>query len=200
MTLSFKTQVNLFFRKLISYFLKGLLYVSPMGIILYTLYQAFNWVDGILQPYLPKFHEFKIPGLGLLIILTIITIFGYFGQTVVAKPFKLIVERLIQKAPLLNMVYTSLRDFMEAFVGKEKKFKQPVLVKISSETDIERMGFITQNDLTELGITDKIAVYLPFSYAFSGEVLIVPSTYVRTVDIPAGEWMKFIVSGGVTRV
>jgi uncharacterized membrane protein len=198
--------INYNLKKLVNYFLQGLLYVTPLGLTIYIIQKIFVFTDGILAPlideYLKTNFHFKhsIPGLGLILILVLITVLGYFGQTVFAKPFKLALERLIKKAPILHMVYTSIRDFMEAFVGKEKKFNQPVLVKVSKTTDLEKLGFITQTDLTELKIKDKVAVYFPHSYAFSGELFIVPSDQVTFIDIPAGEMMKFIVSGGVTKV
>ena len=187
-------------KKLINYFLQGLLYVAPLGLTIYMIYLTFNFTDNLLAQPIEEFLHFKIPGLGLVLILIIITTLGFFGQTVIAQPFKLVIERLIKRAPILHMVYTSIRDFMEAFVGKEKKFNQPVLVRVNNISNLEKIGFITQNDLSELDIKDKVAVYFPHSYAFSGELFIVPREDVRPVDLPAGEMMKFIVSGGVTRV
>jgi uncharacterized membrane protein len=192
--------INYHFKKLVNYFLQGLLYVTPLGLTIYIIKIIFVFSDGILAPIIEGFLKFSIPGLGLILILLIITFLGFIGQTVIAKPFKLVIERLIKKAPILHMVYTSIRDFMEAFVGKEKKFNQPVLVKVSKTTDLEKIGFITQTDLSELKIKDKVAVYFPHSYAFSGELFIVPADQVTTIDVPAGEMMKFIVSGGVTKV
>ena len=190
---------NFIMRKIVNNFLQGLLFVSPIGLTAYLIFLAFQTIDGILSPIEDHF-KFYIPGLGILAMLIVITILGYIGQTVIAKPFKALLERLITKAPFLNMVYSSIRDFMQAFVGKEKKFNQPVSVIVSNNPEIERFGFITQHDLSELNIPNKVAVYFPLSYAFTGELLIVPSEQVRTLDIPSGELMKFIVSGGVTRV
>jgi uncharacterized membrane protein len=194
------SQFNYLMKKLTSYFLQGLLYSAPFGITIYVIYLVFAFSDGILKPIIESYLKFPVPGLGILIMVILITLIGIIGQTVVAQPFKAAMERLIQKAPLLNMVYTSIRDFMEAFVGREKKFKQPVRVIVSQNPEIERFGFMTQHDLSELNIHNKVAVYFPFSYAFTGELLIVPAEFVKTLDIPAGELMKFIVSGGVTRV
>jgi uncharacterized membrane protein len=198
--------VNYHFKRFVNYFLQGLLYVTPLGLTIYIIQKIFVFTDSILAPiienYLKYYFHFKhsIPGLGVILIVLIITFMGFAGQTVIAKPFKLVVERLLKKAPILYMVYTSIRDFMEAFVGKEKKFNQPVLVKVSKTTDLEKLGFITQTDLSDLKIKDKVAVYFPHSYAFSGELFIVPADQVTSVDAPAGEMMKFIVSGGVTKV
>jgi uncharacterized membrane protein len=187
-------------KRFTSYFLQGLLYSAPIGITIYVIYAVFNFSDGILKPLIESYLKFPVPGLGILIMVILITLIGIIGQTVVAQPFKAALERLIQKAPLLNMVYTSIRDFMEAFVGREKKFNQPVSVIVCHNPEIERFGFITQHDLSELNIPNKVAVYFPFSYAFTGELLIVPAESVKPLDIPSGELMKFIVSGGVTRV
>ena len=65
---------------------------------------------------------------------------------------------------------------------------------------LKKMGFVTQTDLTELKIKDKVAVYFPHSYNFSGELFIVPNEHITPLDIPAAEAMKFIVSGGITKV
>jgi uncharacterized membrane protein len=89
---------------------------------------------------------------------------------------------------------------MEAFVGKEKKFNQPVRVKVNLISDLEKLGFITESDLSDLGIKDKVAVYFPHSYNFSGELFIVPVSQITPLDVPAGVLMKFIVSGGVTKM
>lgn len=187
-------------KKLTSYFLQGLLYAAPIGITIFVIYQVFTFIDDILKPLIEGYLKHSIPGLGLLLIVIMITLAGIIGQSVFAQPFKAAMERLLKKIPALNMVYTSTRDFMEAFVGKEKKFNQPVRVVINQHPEIERFGFITQTDLSELGITNKVLVYFPFSYGFNGEIMAVPTENVKPVDIPAGEMMKFIISGGVTRV
>jgi uncharacterized membrane protein len=187
-------------RKLVNYFLQGMLYAAPLGITIYVIYLAFAFTDGILKPIIEGYLKLHIPGLGILLMISFITLVGIVGQSVVAQPFKAALERLILKAPFLHMVYTSIRDFMEAFVGKEKKFNQPVRVIINREPELERFGFITQHDLSDLNLSGKVAVYFPFSYGFNGEVIIVPQDCVKPLDLPAGEVMKFIISGGVTRV
>lgn len=194
------SRFNYIMKKFTSYFLQGLLYSAPIGITLYVIFLVFEFMDGILKPLIEAYLKTHIPGLGLLLMVLFITMVGVLGQSVVAQPFKAAIERLIQKAPVLHMVYTSIRDFMEAFVGKEKKFNQPVSIVVSKDPEILRFGFITSHDLTEIGLKDKVAVYIPLSYGFMGELFIVPAENVKPVDIPAGEMMKFIVSGGVTRV
>jgi uncharacterized membrane protein len=195
-----RVRYNNIIKQLVGFFLQGLLYAAPLGLTIYFIYKGFIFIDEILKPYLKQHFHVTFPGLGMVIIVVSIILIGIVGQSVVAQPFKMLVERLIKRTPVLNIIYSFLRDFMEAFVGKEKKFNQPVLVKLGQNPDVERLGFITQTDLTDLGLKDKVAVYLPWSYNFSGELYIVPATSITLVDLPAGEVMKFIISGGVTRV
>lgn len=195
-----KQKQDALIKRLVNYFLQGLLYFAPLGLTIAMIFVVFKWVDDILRPLIEDFLKIHIPGLGFVLIIIIITFLGYIGQTVVARPFKLIVERLIKRAPLLHMVYTSIRDFMQAFVGKEKKFNQPVLVKLNHASDIEKLGFVTQTDLSDLQIKGKVAVYFPHSYNFSGELFVVPAENVTPLDVNAGELMKFIVSGGVSKM
>jgi uncharacterized membrane protein len=196
----FRKWLDITSRKFFNYFLQGLLFAAPIGITGYIIYLVFGFSDGILKPIIETFLHFSIPGLGLVIMVILITILGYGGQSVIAKPFKVLLERLLKRVPLLQMVYSSIRDFMEAFVGKEKKFNQPVLVKVNKTSELEKLGFITETDLSFLGITEKVAVYFPHSYNFSGELFIVPADQVKPLDVNAGELMKFIVSGGVTKM
>lgn len=196
----YRKKFDIISRKLFNYFLQGLLFAAPIGITGYIIYLVFNFSDDILRPLIEGIIHFSIPGLGLLILIILITLLGYAGQSVIAKPFKAMLERGLKKVPLLQMVYSSIRDFMEAFVGKEKKFNQPVRVKVNLVSDLEKLGFITESDLSDLGIKDKVAVYFPHSYNFSGELFIVPASQVTPLDVPAGVLMKFIVSGGVTKM
>ena len=187
-------------RKLISYFLQGLLYISPLGITIFILYSLFGFFDGLLRSSLQTWFHVDIPGLGLLITLVLLTIIGFVGQTVIAQPVKRYLTKIIRQTPFLQTIYTTTKDFVEAFLGKEKKFVHPVLVKMSSSFDLEKIGFVTQTDLSELHIKDKVAVYFPQSYSFSGDMFIVPSENVTPLDISPNSAMKFAVTGGVSKV
>jgi uncharacterized membrane protein len=186
---------NNYFKRLISkfarYFIQGAILVIPITLTIYIVYNAISFIDHLLPVH--------YPGLNLIIIITTITLLGAFGSTIILQPFINYFERMMERAPLVKVIYTSLKDLLSAFVGKEKKFNQPVLVKINSTDEIMRLGFITQEDLTFIGIENKyVAIYFPHSYNFSGNLLVVPVKNVIKISGPSAEVMKFIVSGGVT--
>ncbi len=185
-------------KKLFRYFLQGLLYIAPVAITAYIIYLIFTFVDGLLQTILEDFLGRSIPGLGVLIIILFLILIGFLGQTIIARPLKKLFNEILQRVPLLRVIYSALNDLFSAFVGTEKKFNQPVLVLVNPVSNLEKLGFLTEEDLSLLNIKDKVAVYFPHSYNFSGELFIVPSDSITHVDINPAEVMKFIVSAGIS--
>jgi uncharacterized membrane protein len=195
-----KNTLSLFAKKIFNYFLQGLLFIAPIGITLYVIYLVFTFIDNILKAYLIDIIGFRIPGLGIVILFFFISIVGILGQTIIAKPIKNWTANVLKRMPLLQTIYNTLKDFFSAFVGKEKRFSKPVLVKVNLISNLEKLGFITEEDLSDFNITDKVAVYFPHSYNFSGELFIVPKEQVTPVTVPPAVVMKFIVSAGIARV
>lgn len=185
-------------KKLINYLLQGLLYIAPLGITAYLIYASFNFVDGLSQKLLNRFFDFEIPGLGLLSLMIFLIFIGFLGRTIIAQPLKKVFRKIIDKVPLLNFIYSALNDLFSAFVGKEKKFNQPVLVRVNLNSDLEKLGFVTEEDLDIIRAEGKVAVYFPHSYNFSGELFVVPRDQIKHLDINSSELMRFIVSAGLT--
>ena len=175
-------------KRLLAYFLQGLLYTLPIAATIYVVIEAIVLIDGIIPS--------EVPGLGILILIVLVTLVGFLGSTIIVQQF-FSLEKLLDRIPLIKIIYTSIKDLLSAFVGKKKRFNQPVLVKM--EGQVERLGFVTQEDLSDLGIpTSKIGVYIPFSYAVTGNLIIVPKENVTLIDANSADIMKFIISGGVT--
>ena len=185
-------------KKLINYLLQGLLYLAPLSITAYVFYAAFNFIDGLSQKIITQFFDIHIPGLGLLSLLAFLILIGFLGKTIIAQPLKKVFRKIIDSVPLLNFIYSAFNDLFSAFVGKEKKFNQPVLVKINIDSNLEKLGFITEENLDIVQSEGKVAVYFPHSYNFSGELFILPRNQITPLDVNSSEMMKFIVSAGLT--
>lgn len=180
-------------KKFINYFLQGLLYIVPITVTLYVVVWTFQKIDGILP--------FQFPGLGLIIIISLITIIGFLGSAVITSPINAFFQNLLKRAPLLKTIYSSVKDLMNTFVGNKKGFSEPVLVKVYENSTIERIGFITNEDVESLNIAKgKVLVYMPHSYAISGQLFVVEKKNVSPIDKSSAEIMKLIVSGGVTEI
>ena len=187
-------------KKLTSYFLQGLLFLAPISITIYVIYIVFDFSDNLLQELLSEMIGREIPGLGILIMVAFLTVLGYVGQTIIARPFKVFFHKIIHTIPLLELIYSAIKDFFSAFVGKDKKFNKPVLFKINPNDNANRIGFITNQNLEAFGAEDMVAVYVPFSYTFTGETYLVSNDAIKLINAPASEVMKFLVAGGIADV
>lgn len=187
-------------KRITQYFLQGVLLVAPVAIIIYILYSLFITLDGLLINKLESLLGFKIPGLGILVSFVFLTVLGFIGETALVRPMKKVIQKLIEKIPILNLLYSSLNDLFSAFVGKEKKFNTPVKVLFNKENNLWKLGFVTRETMETIGNKELAAVYFPHSYNFSGELYLVPSERLTKIDISPAETMKFIVSGGVTQL
>jgi len=165
----------------------------PVVLTIWAIILAFNFL-GSLLPWENKIFN-------VLIIICFIVIMGFLGGSILANPIKAYFRDILERAPLIKTIYEAIKDLLSAFVGEKKRFDKPVLVKVNKNSELEKLGFITDEDLSDLGISNgKIAVYLPHSYNFSGNLFIVPKENVTPIDRPASEVMKYIVSGGVVDV
>jgi uncharacterized membrane protein len=177
-------------RRFIRYFFSGTLFIVPLVATAYFIYFSFQKLDSLLNlPY---------PGLGFAIILITITGFGYLTTNFAFKTFADWFDHGMNKIPLVKLIYSAVKDLLGAFVGDKKKFNKPVLVRINKDNNLFQIGFITQPDLTELGLNDMVVVYFPHSYAFSGFHYFVSKENIKPLNISGPTAMKFIVSGGVS--
>ena len=176
--------------KIVRYFFNGTLFIVPLVATIYVIVVGFRWLDSRLDlPY---------PGVGFVIILTAITLFGYFTTNFAFQTFSNWFDHGINRIPMVKLIYSSVKDLLAAFVGDKRKFNKPVLVTVNKENTIHRIGFITQADLTEIGLPDMVVVYFPQSYAFAGDHFVVSRENVTPLNISGSAAMKFIISGGVS--
>ncbi|MBC7914011.1 MAG: DUF502 domain-containing protein [Pyrinomonadaceae bacterium] len=187
---------------LLNYFFKGVLVVVPLGAAIFLIYWIISTIDKALNLSNVLWVDTSgnpvyIPGLGILTVLVIILIVGIIVTNFITDPIKFWFSRWIKRIPLLNFFYSSIKDFTEAFVGDEKKFSEPVLVEIN-ETGLKQIGFITHKNLKKIKLPGEVAVYLPFSYSFAGQLFIVKTERVQPLNMSASAAMKFVVSGGVS--
>lgn len=186
-------------QRLFNYFIRGLLFVAPVGLTLLLLFSAFESIDSLFRiRFESQQGEYFIPGLGLVTILLGTMLIGFVFTVLLPQTIQLWLERGIKNLPLVKVFYSAFKDLISAFVGDQKKFNLPVLITVNQELNIKKVGFITRTDLEFIGQKGFVSVYCPHSYAFSGELFIVPSEHVTKLKLSSSEAMKMIVSGGVS--
>lgn len=172
----------------------------PIAVTVWLFVWAVRLTDSIFKgTFLDNILVF--PGRGIIILLCLVTAVGYFAPKLITPSISHWWKGFLNRMPFVKLIYSSVKDIMEAFVGKQKRFGTPVLVAIDKDGIQNRLGFITSEDLSKIGIDNgMISVYIPISYGMFGELLIVPAAQVRTLDTSSAEVMKFIVSGGVVKI
>jgi len=181
-------------KKLIDYFVKGLLIFVPMALTVFLLIWVFNIIDSVFRKFLPK----QVPGLGLLLTVVLITVIGFLASNFLGRKFFSLIEKIFRGLPLVKLLYSAVKDMIEAFAGERKSFDKPVLASISPGSAVKVVGFVTRETLENFGLENYAAVYMPQSYNFAGNVLLFPKEAIRPLNMESSQAMAFIVSGGVS--
>jgi len=196
------------FKKLFQYFLQGLLVIAPITITVYTIYWVVSSIDSLIPLFTEKGADGKIHvqnyGLGFLIIIIAICLIGYLSSFFLKLRMFNLFETFLERTPGIRFIYSTVKDFFEAFAGEKKKFNKPVLANID-DNDVWRVGFITQKEIKDfgfdVGLDNYVAVYIPASYSIAGNVYLLPANRVKAItNINATDAMKFAISGGVTHI
>ena len=198
------------YKRFLQYFIQGILVLAPITITIWAITAVFSFIDGILPNFIhsimPSLMEDKsgnirrIPGLGFVVFIAFVFLIGYLSSSFIFGKVVEAFDKLLEKTPGIKFIYSTLKDFFEAFAGEKKKFTRNVLANVD-DNDVWRVGFITQDDMHEFGFKEYVAVYIPMSYSVAGNVYIIPKERVRPItNISATQTMKFAVSGGVTDV
>lgn len=176
-------------KKLANYFFQGLLFLAPIAVTIYAFVAAFRAIDG----WIP----FEIPGIGVLVLVTGITVTGFVISSFFAGRMARLVDHIFQQLPLAKLIYGAVKDLLSAFVGEKRRFDRPVAVEVVPGGPW-LLGFVTRDSMAHFGFDGMVAVYVPQSYAFAGHTLVVPRSIVRPLEVDSADVMTFVVSGGVT--
>jgi uncharacterized membrane protein len=198
-------------KRLLQFFFQGLIVLAPIAITVWVVFGLFQWVDGFLPNLLntlfPNLLEKnldgslrKIPGLGFVVVMLLVLLVGWLSSLFVVGRLVAVFDTVLERTPGIKIIYSSVKDFLEAFAGNKKKFDKPVLVNVDV-SGVWRIGFITQPSNIEFGLPDHVTVYVPHSYAISGITYIIPKANIKVLEnVSASDAMKYAVSGGVTDV
>ena len=197
-------------KRLLQYFFQGVIIIAPIGVTLYVVIWLFNVIDNILPNLLftlfpklmtePNGSIRTIPGLGFLLVIILVSLIGWISSSFIVSRIVDVLDKVLEQTPGIKYIYSSVKDFLEAFTGNRRKFDKPVLVSVDAE-DTWRIGFITQNDLSQFDLLEHAGVYVPLSYALTGVVYFVPKTKIKFIkNMNSAEAMKFVISGGVTHL
>jgi uncharacterized membrane protein len=193
------------YKRLLQYFLQGLLVLAPIVVTGYALFWIVTSIDELIPIFTFTDDEGKVIvrnfGLGFVLIIGAICFVGYMSTFFIQSRIFNLFDHWLEKVPGIKFIYTTVKDFFEAFAGEKKKFNRPVLANID-DNDVWRVGFLTREDTEDFGLKDYVAVYVPMSYSIAGNVYLIPASRIKSLEghLTGTEAMKFAISGGVTKM
>ena len=177
------------------YFLRGILVIAPVLITLSALFWGFNKIDGVLRPFVGR------PGVGFASLLLLIVLIGWISTFYFVKRVSRTLGNAIEHTPGVSFIYTSVRDFFEAFVGNKRRFSQAVLVNVMAD-DVWLVGFLTDEKPESFNLgAEYVSVYVPQAYNVGGQLFLLKRDRVRLIEnLAPGDVMKYAVTGGAVEI
>lgn len=190
------------YKKILDYFLQGILVLAPVAITGYALYFIVSTIDSWIPIFTYTDEKGTVHvqnyGLGFVVIIAALIVIGYISSFFITGQIVSFIDKILQKTPGIKHIYSTTRDFFEAFAGDKKKFTRNVLANVD-DNDVWRIGFITREDMEDFDLKDYVAVYIPMAYSVAGNVYIIPKSRIKPIEnFSSTQTMKFAVSGGVT--
>jgi uncharacterized membrane protein len=182
-------------------FFRGLVTLLPIAVTIYIIYSAVIILENLLGSLLRRIFPHYIPGIGFLLILILIFIFGLMLNNLITAKVFLTLENKLTQVPFIKAIYSPLRDLMNLFnKANNQGMKGVVMVKLGP-SGATALGIVTRENFKDLPLgdlsKDKVAVYFPLSYGLGGMTFMVPRDMITPVDMPLEKAMSLAITGWV---
>ena len=190
------------------FFLTGLLVTAPIIITIYVTWLVITFIDIKVANLLPEYLDFRkalpfqIPGLGLVIVIFVITFIGAITPGLIGRNLLKLGEMILFKTPVIRTVYSSIKQIMETVMStNSKSFKEVVLVEYPRK-DIWVIAFVTSSVKGEIDNKIKksklVSIFVPTTpNPTSGFLLFVAKKDLIYLDMPVEQAVKLVISGGI---
>ena len=189
-------------KQLGQWFIQGLLVLFPVvvtvGLVIWLATSAEATLGRLIRYLLPD--SWYLPGMGIISAVALIALVGMLVNIYLFKQFVKLIETLFSKIPLVEVIYTSVKDIARfaSASQNEDELKSAVLVSINEETQL--MGFMTDESVRFSARDDDevCAVYLPMSYQIGGYTVFLPKSRLTYLDMSVQDAMRYLVTAGMT--
>ena len=180
-------------------FVAGLLVTLPGVVAAYVLWIAFSHFDGILEPLVQRTLHHHIPGLGLLVLMTVVLLVGLVSSLLGARLVSLVLTPL-EKIPLFSPVYRAVRDISQVFLGdRGSAFRRVALLEWPRDGIFALVFVMSESSGAAEASVGRplVTVFLPHTpNPTTGFVLLVPPESVIPVDMTVEQALKVVLSAG----
>lgn len=182
------------------YFLTGLLVLAPVGLTIYFLYWIFVRVDALLGTPIESYLGFRVPGLGFLILVVLVTTIGWAVRRAAGRQLLTWWNASMVRFPLSGRIYSAVSQVLQSVIGSKRRlFRRTVLIPYPTE-GVWAIAFVTNEEsimLSKVVGEACVHVFVPTTpNPTSGFMLVVPADRVREVDLSVEDAMKLVISAG----
>lgn len=195
--------------KLRSTFVIGIFASAPLAITGYVFFVLFSWFDGFFQPAVIRLldtigvYDKPVPGLGILLGIIFVFVIGLLAPSLIGKQLLVIMERIVERLPLVKLIYSGTRQIFESFSGAQlSKFNRVVAVPFPNESSLS-IGFVTseaKEGLVAGKANHKVAVFVPTTpNPTSGYLIYVEPQKAISINMSVEDALKLVISGGLVQ-
>ena len=196
-----------FWGRIRGYFLAGVLVTAPLGITGYLAWVIVKFIDESVTPLVPALYNpetylpFSVPGLGVLILIIILTLIGALTAGLLGRWLLHTGERMLNRMPVVRSIYSAIKQIFETVMGQQSNaFREAVLIEYPRR-GIWAIAFITgvtEGEVQNLTEQETVNIFLPTTpNPTSGFLLFVPKDEVVPLDMTVEEAIKMVISGGI---
>lgn len=196
------------FKRLKNYFLTGIIVAAPVAITVYMSYRLLVWINASTSKLIPQqwkigdFVPYAVPGLGLILLIVVLTFIGMFTTGFVGKFFVRLGEKIIRRMPIISSIYSLIKQIFETFLSQKKRsFSEVVLIEYPRK-GLWTLAFVSQDktggEIQKKNKTDTISVFVPTTpNPTSGFLIFVPRSDVIKLNMSVEEGIKYVISCGI---
>ena len=181
-------------------FLTGLVVTVPLLITVVTLVWTFRFIDGVARPLALFWIGREVPGLGVLITVSVILIVGVIATNVIGRRVLQRGEKWLLNVPLFKTVYAPVKQLVMAFSpDSESGFKKVVIIDDPRRGMV--IGFLTREFTLDRGAGSEpmVAVYVPTNHLYLGDVMVFPRAQAFFADVSVDEGIRIFLTGGMAQ-
>ena len=194
--------------KIKSYFLTGVIVAAPVTITAYMSYHLVLWINEVTSKLIPQqwkigdFAPYAVPGLGLILLLTVLVVIGMLTTGFVGRFFVNLGERIIRKMPFISSFYSLIKQIFETFLSqKSRSFSEVVLVEYPRQ-GLWTIAFVSKDEtggeVDEKTGRPHLSIYVPTTpNPTSGFLIFIPEKDVIKLDMSVEDGIKYVISCGI---
>ena len=179
-------------------FVTGFFVTVPLIVSVAALWWAFVFVDGFATPIATRLLGRAVPGVGVLVMATLVLGVGALATNVIGKRLLQRAEGWLLRVPVFKTVYAPVRQLIAAFSpDNDAGFKRVVMVEDPARGLI--LGFLTREFTLDRGAGDEpfVAVYVPTNHLYLGDIVAFPAYAVHYPELSVEDGIRIFLTGGM---